>query len=49
MTENKVSLVLALTLLALALLVVAHHSMAGSPAVSPPVLFCGLLIECLIG
>lgn len=46
--ENKVSLLLTLGLIAIAL-AIAAHSRAGSPPTNPPVLFCGLLIECLVG
>jgi hypothetical protein len=47
-TENKTSLTLALLLVGFALLIAAH-SRGGSPATNPPVLFCGLLIECAVG
>jgi hypothetical protein len=47
-TENKTSLLLALLCIAIALSIAAH-SKAGSPATNPPVLFCGLLIDCAVG
>jgi hypothetical protein len=45
---NKLSLLLTLALIAVGVLVAAI-SKAGSPTTQPPVLFCGLLIECGIG
>jgi hypothetical protein len=48
-TENKTSLTLTLALIGFALLIAAI-SKAGSPATNqPPVLFCGLLRDCVIG
>ena len=46
--QNKVSLVLTVSLIGFALLIAAI-SRASSPATNPPLLFCGLLIECAIG
>jgi hypothetical protein len=47
-TESKTSL--ALTLLCIAIgLGIAVVSRAGTVATNPPVLFCGLLIDCAVG
>jgi hypothetical protein len=45
---NKLSATIALFLIAIGVLIAAI-SKASSPATNPPVLFCGLLIECGIG
>jgi hypothetical protein len=47
-TENKTSIALTLLLIGFAL-AIAADSKANSPAANPPVLVCGLLIECLVG
>jgi hypothetical protein len=46
--QNKLSAALALLLIAIGI-GIAAISRAGSPTTNPPVLFCGLLIECAVG